>query len=249
MPHTMKPYATLTAPKINRFLLIGAGLIGGLLALGLCSSAQAKPSIFRWSDEVCLISGQYNPQKITATQLLKTSRLLQNHAPLFNESSHSQSQDDEELAVYLGTLSINDDYVSHPSIDVLRQKQKEQAQFWYDLTKIKRQVRESHDYAALAQFYPSRTQACLPIVYALSNTSEQLARARVIFTQECKSNADPKQCITRQMANPSSSLLNYSWHNCANSAQPEISSRQQSNANKAFLAQLTHIKRTECEEP
>lgn len=247
----MKPNATLTNQKKHRHRLIGASLAGGLfsLALGLCSSAQAKPSSFTWSDDACLMTGQFDPQKINATQLLNTSRVLQNNAPLFNDLSRSQNQDDEELAVYLSTLSINDDYVSHPSIDVLRQKQKEQAQFWYDLTKIKRRVSESHDYAALAQFYPSRTQACLPIVYALSNTSEQLARARVIFTQECKSNADPKQCITRQMASLPSSLLNYSWHNCANNAQPEISNRQLSNANKAFLAQLTNIKRSECEEP
>jgi hypothetical protein len=117
------------------------------------------------------------------------------------------------------------------------------------LHSTERRVTESQDYASLAQFRPQQTQACLPIVQALSNPDAHDARAKII-TDDCnRTNANPAQCTSRQMTNPTATLLHYSWHNCANSVQPSMSDLQREKAHKAFRAQFSRIKKTYCEEP
>ena len=217
-------------------------------AFAVSTASLAKPAIFSWNDETCTYTGQYDTSKVSATQLKNTAHLLQSRAPMFDKQD-SAAKNAGVLAAFLVLTQDNTRYIQHPAIDVLRQRQQAQAQFWHDLTAIEQRVSESHDYAVLAQFHPEKTQACLPIVQALSRLDDQTALIKEVFTKDCSDNADPARCVASQMKSPKSALLNYSWHNCANNAQPEIGNTQLRNANTVFLAQFKNIKRKDCEEP
>ena len=220
-----------------------------LLFIGIFVSnvSFAQAETFSWEDEVCAYKGQFDTKKVSTDQLKQPARLIHSGAPLFSISA-SEAENDNKLTSFVDWVQNDAHFVVHPAIVLLRQKQQEQAQFWYDLTRMEQGVVQSQDYAALVQFRPERTQACVPIVQALSNSSEQATLAHSIFSKECNDNGNPKQCVTSQMAKLPLSLLNYSWHNCANRTQPEISDKQLNQALKALRAQLTSIKQT-CDEP
>ena len=221
------------------------------LCLTLLACAQmgfAKTSVFTWDNELCTFKGQYDDQKINATQLKNTAELLRLNVPFFDDKTLSQKQHDAELASVVARLQNSNAFIQNPAFDLLRTQYQEQAKFWHELAATKHRVTESQDYATLAQFRPQHTQACLPIVRALSNRDTQTEQARIIFTQECKDNANPAQCLASQMQNTPFNLLNHSWHNCANNTQPTISDAQLEKAHKVFRAQFNRIKQS-CDEP
>lgn len=222
-----------------------------VLCLALLACAQmgfAKPAVFTWENELCTFKGQYDNQKVSAAQLKNTAELLSLSVPFFDDKSVSQQQHDADLTSFVTRMQNNNAFIQNTAFDMLRSQYQKQAEFWHELHTIKRRVTESQDYAALAQFRPQQTQTCLPIVQALSNRDIQTEQARVIFTQECKDNANPAQCLTSQMQKLPLSLLNHSWHNCANDTQPTISDAQHEKARKTFRAQFSRIKQT-CDEP
>jgi hypothetical protein len=224
-----------------------------VLSIALMLFAQmsfSKTATFSWDDELCTFKGQYDDRKVSATQLQNTAELLRSGAPLFGEKSFNETQLDEKLASFVARMQNKNAFVQQPAFDVLRTQYQAQAEFWHELEITKRRVTESQDYASLAQFRPQQTRACLPIVQVLSNPKGQLERANAIISKDCyATNADPAQCTERQMRNPIATLLNYSWHNCANNAQPTITHIQREKAHKAFRAQFHRIKKQSCDEP
>lgn len=235
-----------------------------LLLLTCVSVVHAQPRTFKWTNELCEMTGTYDSKKYTAAQLRNTLTLFGAAAPRIDFNATVWKYD--EIAK-LDTAALDREYeqkskmireldiVRLPYWEKLRQATLKELQQYYELSKV---TARAYTRPQAINEYP-RAESC-KLKYAgpmIAGGESLVAAWRQVNLASQKVNASPKvlqERFDRENGSPDRlkfalvETMSFGWWNCANETieRPEQSSNGA--AEKEFRKLFTRVKEV-CDEP
>jgi hypothetical protein len=235
-----------------------------LLILICTATANAQLRTFKWTTEVCDLTGTYNARKYTAVQLRNTLTLLGPNAPRIDFQAAVWKYD--EIAK-LDLASLEREYeqksrmirelniVKFPFWENLREGLLKELEQYYKLSKT---TAQAYTRPEVIRQYP-RAQSC-KMKYAgplIAGGESLIAAWRQVNLASQKVNADPKrlqQEFDRQNASPDRlkfalvETMAFGWWNCANEFVERPAAANDGTAEREFRKLFTKV-RERCDEP
>lgn len=235
-----------------------------LLVLICSTSASAQLKVFKWTNELCDISGTYDSKKYTEKQLRDTLKLIVPDAPRIDFNAAVWKYDEiaaldlaaldreyEQKAKMLRELDI----VKLPYWENLRRSTLNEMQQVYELSKI---TAQAYTRPVAIKEYPRADSCKLKYADPIISGGESLVAAwREVNLASQKLNADPRRLqerFDRENASPDRlkfalvETMAFGWWNCANETIERPASASDGTAEKEFRKLFIRVKEI-CSEP
>jgi hypothetical protein len=235
-----------------------------LLILTCAVAANAQPRTFKWTTELCEVTGTYNSKKYTAAQLRDTLKLFGASSPRIDFQATVWKH--EEIAK-LDITALDREYeqkskmirelniVKVPFWENLRQATLKEMQQYYELSKV---TAGAYTQPEVIKAYPSAESCKLKYAGPLVAGGERLVAAwREVNLASQKVNADPgrlQQQFDRENASPDRlklalvETMSFGWWNCANEFIESPKQASDGTAEKEFRKLFIRM-RERCDEP